>query len=81
MIGKKRKLEKINSELSRKQTQLILNPDLSMVVVFTGNRIITQQKATTNHAIHDMPNRHFLRSNPEIGNGRMTKMNGCSVRP
>ena len=60
MIRQNRKPEKIDSEVRCEPTQLILDPDLPMVLVLPRQGIVTQQKVTTNHAIHDMHNRHFL---------------------
>ena len=44
--------------LRRQQAQLFLDPDLSTVKVLLSDGIVTQQKATTNHAIRDMHNGH-----------------------
>ena len=60
MIRQDRKPEKIDPDVRCQQTQLVLDPDLAMVKVLSRDRIVPRQKATTNHAIYDMHNRHFF---------------------
>ena len=51
MIGKNRKRQYINSEELGLMFDQVLEPDLAVVLVFPGNWVVAQEKATPDNAI------------------------------
>ena len=49
MVGENSEREEVNPEVGRKEFKLIFDPNLPMIVVFSGNRIDAKEKATTNY--------------------------------
>ena len=60
VVRQDRKAEQINPEIGSEPALLIFDPDLSMVIVLAGDRIIAQQKASPHDAIYHMHHGNFV---------------------
>jgi hypothetical protein len=61
MIRKDGKSQQVDAKGCGQSLSLIFNHDFAVIVILAGHRIITQQVAATNHAIHHMHHRNFIR--------------------
>jgi len=52
--------QEINPEVSSLMDELIVNPLLAVVVVFSGDGIVSEQETPPDGGIHDMLDRHFI---------------------
>jgi hypothetical protein len=53
--------QQVDPERPDQSLSLQFNHDFAVIIILAGHRIITQQVAATNHAIHHMHNRNFIR--------------------
>ena len=53
--------KQVNPEEPGLMHQLLVQPTFSVVIVLSGDRIVAQQKAPPNRAVHDMHNCDFVR--------------------
>ncbi|WP_144059333.1 hypothetical protein [Rhodopirellula sp. SWK7] len=61
VIGKNRKAEQVNPEGRRELSQRRLNPNLAVIKVLPGNRVITHQEASSHGPIEHMSDHDFAR--------------------
>jgi hypothetical protein len=61
MIRQDGKSQQVDPESTGQSLSLIFNHDFAMIVILATDGIVTQQVAATNHAIHHMHNRNFIR--------------------
>ena len=61
MVLQNRLTEQINSEVLRLMSQLLIDPNLAMVIVLPADRIIAKQETPPHCAVHHMHNRNFIR--------------------
>jgi hypothetical protein len=62
MVRQNRKPKKVDTEGGGEAPQLIFDPDLPVIVVLPGDRIVAEQEATPNDPIHHMNDGKFVRS-------------------
>ena len=60
MIRHDRLTQQINAKVFGLMNQLLVDPDLAMVVVSAADWIIAQQKTAPHCAIHHVDNRNFI---------------------
>jgi hypothetical protein len=61
VIGHDRLTQQINAKVFGLMHELLIDPELAMVIVLSGDRIVSQQKTPPHRAIHDMHDRNFVR--------------------
>ena len=61
VIGKNRKAEQVNPKGSGELLQIGLNPSLSVVEVFTRDRVVAEEPAPATDTSKDMTNRNFVK--------------------
>jgi hypothetical protein len=61
MIRHDGKSQQVDPERPGQSLSLIFNHDFAMIVILATDGIVTQQVSATNHAIHHMHNRNFIR--------------------
>jgi len=61
MIRHDGKSQQVDPERPGQSLSLIFNHDFAMIVILATHGIVTQQITATNHTIHHMDNRNFIR--------------------
>jgi hypothetical protein len=61
MIRHDGKSQQVNPKCPDQSLSLQFNHHYAVIIILAGHRIITQQLAATNHAIHHMHKRNFIR--------------------
>ena len=61
MVAENCLTQQVYAEMLRLMNQLLIEPQLAMIIILAGELIIAQQKAAANRAVHDMHNRNFIR--------------------
>jgi hypothetical protein len=61
MAGHDGKSQQVDPATPGQSLSLQFNHDFAVIIIPAGPRIVTQQVTATNHAIHDMHNRNFIR--------------------
>jgi hypothetical protein len=61
MIRQDGKFQQVDAKGPGQSLSLNYDHHFAMIVILAGHRIVTQQVAATNHAIHHMHNRNFIK--------------------
>jgi hypothetical protein len=61
MIRHDGKSQQVDPERPGHSLSLIFDHHLAMIVILATHRVVTQQITATNHTIHHMDNRNFIR--------------------
>jgi hypothetical protein len=61
MVRQDRLTEQVDPKVLRLMSQLLIDPNLAMVIVLPADHIFAKQKAPPHRAIHDVDNRNFIR--------------------
>ena len=60
VIGEDAEPDQVDSELGSQAPKVVFNPDFAVVVVLSGDRVVADQKAASDDAVHDMHDCDFV---------------------